>query len=66
SKKFFVIFTDTNNESGSSSESNAKKVVEGLNISTGFDSDDIPQDVFDAFVNSILNDLVGYVPTKLL
>jgi hypothetical protein len=31
-----------------------------------FDSDDLPSDVFNAFVNKFLKDLVGYEPTRLL
>lgn len=68
SKKVFVVFTDTNNESGSSTELNSKNAVEGLNISMGFDSDDIQTYVFGMggyFPDSDFDEIVDYTGGKI-
>jgi hypothetical protein len=42
-------------------------ITQGVNKSKiRFDSDDLTQEVFNAFVNSIMKDLTGYIPVKPL
>ncbi|MGH4125764.1 MAG: flagellin [Clostridium sp.] len=68
SKKVFIVFTDTKNEAGSSTESNAKSAVEGLNVSTGFDSDDIQTYFFamgGIFPDDDFNEITDYTGGKI-
>lgn len=68
SKKVFVLFTDTNNEYGGSTESKAESAVEGSNVSVGFDSDDIQTYVFGMggyFSDTSFDDITNYTGGKI-
>ncbi|MBU3155076.1 flagellin [Clostridium estertheticum] len=68
SKKIFIIFTDTNNESSISTETDAKNAVEGSNISIGLDSDDIQTYVFGmggSFPDDAFNEIADYTGGKI-
>lgn len=69
SKKIFVVFTDTNDETDTSiTEQNAKDSVEGKNIVNGFDDDDIQTYFFGmggAFPDNSYNDIVNSVGGKI-